>query len=207
VIEQTLRTFCESPYRRLIVIAGTFVVGLVLILPLVDVLSAERDEKAALLEEVAAATHIAEVIEQFESRVAERTSQLAEFEARTVTDETLPALRTKLVELARDSGCSLRRLSVGTASSRPWYSGDNPIDAVASAGPKPADATTSFTLQWWPVTVSLSGTDANLRNLLDRMEADGMLMHTRSFEMHPSSEGRKTLDLDMELWYFNLVRG
>jgi hypothetical protein len=176
-----------------------------MVVPLVDVLSAERHEKAALLEEVAAATQVAEVIEQFESRVAVKTAQLAEFEARAVSDETLPALRTKLVELARDTGCSLRRLNVGASSSRPWYSGDNPI--VAPAGARPAGVTPSFTLQWWPTTVSLSGTDVNLRNLLDHMEADGMLMHTKSIEMHPASEGRKILDLDLELWFFNLTRG
>ena len=36
MIEQTLRSFCESRHRWLIVIAGTFVVGLVLVMPLVD---------------------------------------------------------------------------------------------------------------------------------------------------------------------------
>ena len=49
MIEQTLRRFCESKHRKLIVIAGTFVVGLVLVLPLVDVIRAGRDEKEALL--------------------------------------------------------------------------------------------------------------------------------------------------------------
>ena len=41
MIEQTLRRFCESKHRKLIVIAGTFVVGLVLVMPLVDVLLAD----------------------------------------------------------------------------------------------------------------------------------------------------------------------
>jgi hypothetical protein len=207
MIEQTLRSFCESRYRWLIVTAGTFVVGLVLVLPLVDVYSAEREEKAALLAELASASQVAEMMSQFESRVKEKSTQLAELETRTVSDETLPALRTRLVDLAREAGCSLRRLSVGAAASRPWYQGDNPIANPGQTIVKPADSRTGFILEWWPVTVSLSGSDANLRNLLDRMEAEGMLMHTKSFEMHPASAGRKTLDLDMELWYFNLARG
>ena len=41
------------------------------------------------------------------------------------------------------------------------------------------------------MSVSLSGTNANLRNMLERMDAAGMLMHTKSLEMYPSSPGRK----------------
>ncbi|HEY3395048.1 MAG TPA: hypothetical protein VGK58_20255, partial [Lacipirellulaceae bacterium] len=59
MIEQTLRRFCESKHRWLIVIAGTFVVGLVLVLPLVDAYSAGRDEKAALLTELDSAKNVA----------------------------------------------------------------------------------------------------------------------------------------------------
>ena len=207
MIEQTLRSICESRYRWLIVTGGTFIVGLVLVLPLVDVYSAERQEKAALLADIAAVTQVAETMDEFESRVAEKTTQLEEFEARTVTDDTLPAMRTKLVEFARETGCSLRRISAGAPVSRPWFQGDDPIAKPGQSVAKPAGAETGFTLQWWPVTVSLSGTDVNLRSLLERMEADGMLMHTKSLDMHPASAGRKTLNLDMELWYFNLARG
>jgi len=102
----------------------------------------------------------------------------------------------------------LRRLSVGAMVSRPWYPGDDPIAAPGQSSAKPDRAMSSgLSLQCWPVTVSLSGSDVSLRNLLERMEADGMLMHTKSFEMHPASAGRKLLDLDMELWYYNLARG
>ena len=110
------------------------------------------------------------------------------------------------MDLARETGCSLRRLNVETPTSRPWHQGDNPVETPGQAGAKPNDEASSFTLETWPVTVSLSGNDANLRSLLERMEADGMLMHTKNFEMHPSSAGGKTLDVDMELWYFNLAR-
>jgi hypothetical protein len=207
MIEQTLRAFCDSRFRWLIVTAGTFVVGLVLILPLVDLYRTELSEKASLLEELVSAQHVAEMMEQFESRVAAETDQLSTLEGRVVNDESLPALRTKLVDLARDTGCSLRRLNVGSMASRPWYQGDNPIVTGAEATAKPADAKTPFTLQWWPVTVSLSGSNANLHNLLDRIDADGMFVHTRNLEVRPASMNRKTLNLDMELWYFNLARG
>ena len=148
MIEKTLRSFCESRYRWLIVTAGTFVVGLVLVLPLVDVYSAERNEKAALLAELSSAHQVAENLDKYESRVAEKTAQLEKFEARTVSEESLPELRNKLMDLARETGCSLRRLNVETPTSRPWHQGDNPIETPGQAGAKPNDEASSFTLEY-----------------------------------------------------------
>ena len=204
MIEQTLRRLCDSPHRWLIVIAGTFVVGLVLVLPLVDVYSAGREEKAALLAELESAKRIAADLEQFESRAAEKLAQVKLFEARTVDEASLPVLRGKLVDLAKEAGCSIRRLSVGSPSSRAWLPGQDPISAAVDA--KQKESNSAFLLEWRPVSVSLSGTSASLRTMLERVEAAGMLMHTKSFEMYPSSATRQSLTLDMELWYFSLVR-
>jgi len=204
MIEQALRRFCESKHRPLIVIAGTFVVGLVPVIPLVDVYSAGRDEKDELLAELDSARHVAAGLERFESRVAEKLAQLKVFEARTVDDESLPVLRSKLVDLAKETGCSIRRIAVGGVSSRPWTPGENPIAAAADT--TPSESTSSFKLEWRPVSMSLSGTSANLRSMVQRVAEAGMLMHTKSFEMYPSSPTRQSLTLDMELWYYTLAR-
>ena len=204
MIEQALRRFCESKHRTLIVIAGTFVVGLVLVLPLVDVYCAGVNEQETLLTELESAEQVAKTLPQFESRVAEKVAQLDAIGRRTVDDESLPALRERLVDLAKDTGCSIRRLTPGAASSRPWTPGDSPI--APATDPKRNESKTSFVLEWRPVSISLSGTSANLRSMVERVAADGMLMHTKSFEMFPSSPSRQTLTLDMELWYFTLAR-
>jgi hypothetical protein len=204
MIEQTLRRFCESRYRWPIVIAGTFVVGLVLVLPLVDVYRAGRNEKEALRAELDSAKQVARELKQLERRTEEMLSQLQAFEARTVDDQSLAAVRGKLVDLAKETSCNVRRLSVGVVSSRPWVPGEDP---TAPAGVAKADVPKSgFVLEWRPVSISLSGTSANLRTLLERIAAAGMLMHTKSFEMYPSSPTRQTLTLDMEIWYFTLAR-
>jgi hypothetical protein len=204
MIEQALRRFCESKHRMLIVIAGTFVVGLVLVVPLVDVYSAGRSEKEDLLAELESAEDVAATLPQLEKRVDEKLAQLEVFEGRTVDEESLPALRGKLVDLAKETGCSIRRLSVGAASSRPWKPGDSPI--VAPADPKRNETKTNFLLEWRPVSISLSGTSATLRSMVERVAATGMLMHTKAFEMYPSSPSRQSLTLDLELWYFTLAR-
>jgi hypothetical protein len=204
MIEQTLRRFCETPYRWLIVIAGTFVVGLVLVMPLVDAYRAGRSEQEALLTELESAKQVAAGLKTFQRRVAEKATQLNAFEARTVDEESLPELRGKLVDLAKETNCNIRRLSPGTPGARPWIPGDDPIAPVGGA--KPGEADSGFTLAWQPMSISLSGTSATLRALLEKIAADGMLMHTKSFELYPSSGNRQSLTLDMELWYFTLKR-
>jgi len=203
--EETLRSFCEYRHRSLIVIAGTFVVGLLLVLPSVDVYYAGRDEKSGIESELDSARHVASELTVYEQRVKEKLGQLATFEARAVDDESLPVLRGKLVDLAKETGCSIRRLSVGAISTRPWAANDDPVT------PKPVvktgeEKTTGFALEWRPVSVSLSGSSENLRTLLERVAAMGMFMHTKSFELYPGSQNRQSLTLDMELWFFTLAR-
>jgi hypothetical protein len=204
MIEQALRNFCETRHRRLIVIAGTFALALVLVIPLVDAYCAGRSEKEALLTELESARQVAAELSKMESRAAAELAQLKVFEARTTSEESLPVLRGKLVDLAKETGCNIRRLSVGAASSRPWTPGDDPINPVT--GPNRNESRPAFILEWRPVSVSLSGSSANLRTLLERIAAAGMLMHPKSLEMYASSPSRQDLSLDMELWYFTLVR-
>jgi hypothetical protein len=204
MIEQTLRRFCESKHRWLIVIGGTFVVGLVLVLPLVDVYSADREEKSTLLADLDSAKRVAAELKQFEKRVAEKLAELQVYEARTVDEGSLPTLRGKLLEIAKETQCSIRRLSVGNAMTRPWAPGEDPISPVD--GPKRAESKSMFVLEWRPVSISLSGTSAGLRTMLERIAESKMLMHAKSIEMYPSSPTRQSLTLDMELWYFTLAR-
>jgi hypothetical protein len=204
MIEPMLRRFCESKHRRLIVIAGTFVVGLLLVLPLVDVYCAGLNEKEALLAELESAKRVAAALPQVETRVAEKLAQLEAFQQRTVDEQSLPTLREKLMDLAKEAGCSIRRLNVGAATSRPWTPNDNPIGPHNE--PVKTESNASFLLEWRPVSISLSGTSANLRNLVNRVTGAGMLMHTKTLEMYPSSATRQTLTLDMEIWYFTLAR-
>jgi hypothetical protein len=203
MIEQALRSFCEARHRALIVIAGTFTVGLVLVLPLVDVIRAGHTEKEALLAELDSAKTVAAGLAKFESQVKDKLAELEVQEARTVDAASMPALRDKLVDLAKETTCSVRRISVGAASSRAWSPGQNPI---GPADPKQTESPSPFKLEWRPVSLSLTGSSSSLRSMLERVGASGMLVHAKSFEMYPSSPTRQTLTLDLELWYYTLAR-
>jgi hypothetical protein len=138
--------------------------------------------------------------------VAEKTAQLKAFEARTVDEESLPALRGKHVDLAKETGCSIRKLTVGGMSSRVWQPGESPFAQNVSRKPGDGAAATNFQLEWRPVSISLSGTSASLRSMVEKVAAAGMLMHTKSLEMYPSSPTRQALTLEMEVWYYTLAR-
>src|SRR3954452_13905890 len=109
MIEQALRRFCESKHRKLIVIGGTFIVGLLLVMPLVDVIRAGQEEKEALLTELESAQRVASGLQPFEVRVNEKIAQLKSLEARTVDDSSLAALQSKLLDVAKETACSIRR--------------------------------------------------------------------------------------------------
>ena len=204
MIEQALRRFCESKHRGKIVIAGTFTLGLLLVMPLVDVIRAGRDEKEALLTELESAQSVASDVKSFETRVNEKLAQLKSLEGRTVDDSSLPLLRGKLVDFAKETTCSIRRLNVGAVGSRPWQPGQNPL--ATTPDKKPIDANSNFILEWRPVNLSLSGNSASLRSMVERLASSGMFMHIKNLEMYPSSPKRESLTLEMEIWYFSLAR-
>ena len=204
MIEQALRRFCEFKHRKLTVIAGTIIVGLLLVMPLVDSIRAGRDEKEALLTELESAQSVASDLKPFEARVTEKLAQLKSLEGRTVDDATLPLLRGKLVDFAKETTCSIRRLNVGGVASRPWQPGQNPL--ATTPDKKLADANSNFVLEWRPVNLSLSGNSASLRSMVERLASSGMFMHIKNLEMYPSSPKRESLTLEMEIWYFTLAR-
>jgi hypothetical protein len=204
MIEQALRRFCEAKHRKLIVIAVTFIVGLLLVMPQVDVIRAGRDEKEALLTELESAQSVASELNAFETRVNEKLAQLKSLEARTVDDASLPLLRSKLMGFAKETTCSIRRLNVGGVGSRPWQPGQNPL--ATTPDKKLATSESNFLLEWRPINLSLSGNSASLRSMVERLANSGMFMHIKNLEMYPSSPKRESLTLEMEIWYFTLAR-
>ena len=100
MIEQALRRFCEFKHRKLTVIAGTIIVGLLLVMPLVDSIRAGRDEREALLGELESAQSVASDLKPFETRVTEKLAQLKSLEGRTV-DDVEQRLRLRVLELER----------------------------------------------------------------------------------------------------------
>jgi len=173
-------------------------------MPLVDVYYAGISEKQDLFAELESARQVAAQITPLQKRVAERVTELERFEQGTIDEQSWRSLHERLLVLAKETGCSIRRLNVGEAMSRPWSPGEDPIGLPAAT--RRTDAKEVCLLEWRPVNISLSGSSTALRTVLERMMTEGKLMHTKLLEMYPSSPNRQMKTLDMELWYFSLAR-
>ena len=200
--QELIDRFCDSPRRWLIVTAVTFVVAIVTLLPQVDQYLAARADEDEQSEKLAEAGIIAEELPGFRERVADTTTQLDALVERTLPADRVAPFRNQVVNLIRESGCQMRRISVGAVRSRAWRENDHPlIEGKHSKGKE-----TPFSLETRAVSLSVTGNMTEIRQLLSRIESNGMMMHARTLDIRPTSRGAGLIQADLELWCFALNR-
>lgn len=195
--------FCEDRRSWLVVIAGTLLLGLLLVLPGVDdyvAVCAEKDETA---NQLARSEDSAAQVDTYEARVEEKNQELKQQLDKTLHEENVTEYRNSMVKLVRDSGFQLRRLAVGGASSRAWGEQDQPLEKTYNKKLTP----TGYQLEKRNVNLSLTGPASNLRRLLDRFEKHETQVHLQRVDLRPSGGDGSRVELSMELWYFTLRRG
>ncbi|MEM8864814.1 MAG: hypothetical protein AAGF31_04640 [Planctomycetota bacterium] len=195
--------FCESRYRWLIVTAVTLVVALATVLPQVDQylsLHADELEKA---EELAEAGRTVQMLDKLRERVEETSQKLEALERRTLPNEAVSDFRNQVVRMVRESGCQVRRIGVGAVRARTWRENDKPLaDDKYKAGPN-----TPFLLETRPVSLAVTGSTDEVKELLTKIETNGMLTHAKGLNLRPAGRSGGDLQLDLELWCFALQRG
>ena len=110
--ENLLERLCNSRRRWLIVTGVTFVIALASILPQVDLLLAERSERAELQAQLAHARQMADELPLYEQRVEQKTAELDELRLLEVDESEIADLRSWLVDAAREAGCQVRRIDL-----------------------------------------------------------------------------------------------
>lgn len=204
MIEQLAERFRSSPQRWLIVTGVTFVIALASVLPQVDLLLAERSERAELLAQLSQASATVEKLPEYEKRVAEKRELLKKLRDLGVDEARLAGLRSWIVSTARQSGCQVRRIDFAPPSNRKWTSDDNPllaeVDKTKKASPTP------FQLETRPVSLTVTGSPIEIAELLKTLDADARLKHANGIELRQTSQRGNALQLDLTLWYFALVR-
>lgn len=194
--------FCEDRRSWLFVIAGTLGLCLVFALPCVDEYLAVCEDKTTVEEKLALAEESAQLLAGFEQRRSEQSTVIGEQRDKTLNEENEADYRNTVVKLVRDSGCQLRRLNIGTPNSREWLDGDDPLEKTPNKKLKP----TGFQLERRQVSLSLVGTSASVRRLIDKFEQYDKQVHVEGIELKPLGTDGRSVELTMDLWYFTLAR-
>ncbi len=203
--ESVLRNFCESRYRRLIVIIGTLVLGLAVTIPLVDDYFDNQESHAALTEELVCARQTTERLPQFREKFSELNRQVAELEARSVGEASLGNYRSQLVEVVRESGCQMRRITVSNPSRQAWLENDTPLRTTRSAG-REKPKTTPFVLERHSIVLAVDGTTTSLNALLEHLQSDSKFVHPHRLTMNTTGQEGTKVTAEIELWLFALTR-
>ncbi len=202
--ESPIRRFCESTHRKLIVVIVTTLVGLAVLIPLADDYFDKKESRRTLAEELDSARQTVASLPTYEQRANEMTQQLGEYEARSVSQQSVSEYRSKLVNLIRDSNCQMRRLDLGTPTSRPWLENDNPLKRPIVQGTKVKK--TPFTLERRSVVLLVDGTMDSIRSLLDKLHEDETFAYPSRLNLHAAGRQGGTVTLELELWLFALGR-
>jgi hypothetical protein len=178
--------------------------ALLAIWPAVDEYAAESSARAELAEELAEARHSVGQLRQLEATAARGRQELARLQSLTVAESRLDEFRGRVVELARTSGCQIRKIQLGQQRQQPWKPGDNPLQSSVR-GPN-NNLEQGLVLSTCELAVSVSGPQAATQQFLARLAALGMLMHPRQFAASAVEGQEKEVVLELSLWLFDLER-
>lgn len=196
MLEHLLRSCLEDRRKRWVVISLSLGLGLAMALPFADQYLALRNEAERLQGELQDVEQTAGRLESLEQTMERRRTELAALESGCIPTERMAVFRGEVVDLARQTGCQVRRIAVGEARQRPWRQGDNPL---AIDAPPAADRQNErYQLRWQPLSVAVTGRLAGVREFLGRLAKFNALVHANQLTLQaaPGSESETLLELE-----------
>ena len=202
--ESLIRKFCENSHRKLIVSIVTILLGLAVLTPLVDEYFDNKESRRALSEELENARNTAGQLPSLEKQVASVVEELEILEERSVSEETVSAYRTRLVDLVRESSCQIRRLDLAEPILRPWKEGDDPLQEGTKSDK--SGKATPFSLERRSIQLSVSGKTHDIYGLLERLQKDTTLAHPERLQFHSDGQNGESITMELEMLLFALSR-
>jgi hypothetical protein len=152
---------------------------------------------------LAQARHQLSGLEELRKKAAEKTSRAARLLDETVTADKLHQFRQQIADTAQKHNCRIRKLKIDSVRTRAWAKGDDPFDPSAGQARKINPA---YLLNVQPVTLSVSGNLANVKELLSEVHNKTWLFRANTLAFYPSQEDRKDVILDCELLLISLTK-
>lgn len=203
MIKRFVRRLADHPRRWPLISGGTFALGLITLLPLADEYQRAALREEALSTHLEGARQLAQGLEQLALQTQGELGELHQTEARTVSAERIQQYRGEVVSLVRESGCQLQRIATGAVTRRPWLQKDDPLRTRQVN--KSEQDRTGYELTAQPFTLTVTGNMRQIEHLLNRLQQQNCIAHTRSFALRPAGGNRNEITLDLELLLFDLA--
>ncbi len=143
---------------------------------------------------------------QLEQKLLDVMAELNSAEQAMVGSEMMPTIQSELMEMAKNSNCQLRKAVIQAGSSESWEpeklaQNDDELDEGEVAEPE-----NSYSLSTEQLSLSLTGTLAQIFDFLERVRHKTWLMRVAqiNFSRDPESQGQ--LSVEANLAFYKLVR-
>ena len=191
------------PKRGWIVTTVTMVSGALFLLPAVESFNAVRSKRDDLKAELTDAQQQVSRLPVWKQHLDDKRETATQLEAKAFDGSRDGKFRSQIVELVRQSGCTMRRIHLGDDRYREWLgTGDDPLE---DRPPSRAKGETPYYLETQQLTVSVEGNLTSAQQLLSQVLATDRLMHAASVSIRHADSGFGNVSLDLELLLFNLV--
>ncbi|MDX1962089.1 MAG: hypothetical protein SFX18_02985 [Pirellulales bacterium] len=201
--ESIVRVMLTHPRRFWGVIGVTVGILFLCGLPEVDKYNELRAQARDFRAELAQLGALDQRFARYQQQLDRRLTSLRELEKKALTPENVQEFRENMVELTRDSGCTLRRIRVQDPQLRDWLENDDPLQFHT---PTEKETKTPYQLQTQQLSIQVTGPLANIRAMLDKLSRMDRYFDTAGFVLNRSSEDTGLVDLDLQLLLFDLVK-
>lgn len=140
---------------------------------------------------------------KLEEQLGEVQSRLAAFDAAMVDISMMPTIQSELMELARLSGCQLRKAVILAGASESWepeVTEDVPSEESGYARQSP------YTLTTEQLSLSLTGTLDQSFDFLQRLRRRPWLMRVAQINFSRDPEGGGQLFFEASLAFYKLIK-
>lgn len=203
MIEPFLRRLIQHERRKSIVIVVTILTGLLVVLPAADEYNAARGRVSAAKGQLVEMRSQADDLPQFEELYQVKLSELRKLESEAVSEAVAERLQNELVEMVRQSGCTMRLIRPGDPLRRDWTTRDHPVRGLSATH---RGDNTPYQLETRQISLSVTGSMPNVLEFLARIHRLDQFIHSRQISLKRADEGGNTAILDMDLVLFNLIK-
>lgn len=155
----------------------------------------------------------AERTARLEQHIQLTRDELNQLEQSMVGVEMMPAIQSELMDVARASGCQLRKAVVQAGSTETWepekpteVEEEPEVDPQAPVALSQIGEESPYRLTTEQLSLSLTGTLAQTFDFLDRVRSETWLMRVAQINFSRDAEGGGQLNVEANLAFYKLVR-